>query len=175
MPASAINRRASTGRRTRSETSARSSHEVMFFVIIAAFSFISVTLNVIHHQAIPDLNIPHAHPHMEKPDLIPEKLPQKVQIHDTVKRDEKDVKVTAKVDNGNHEPQEEEKEEEVGGEHHTIGGLSCKAFGGPDDEFAQKEMVYWSDIPSDAKYVSPFKKKNGPTQYMTFEPDGGET
>ena len=67
--------------------------------------------------------------------------------------------------------------DEGGDGQHTIGGLSCKAFGGPDDEIATKEMVYWSDIPSDAKYVSPFKKNNeargGGTQYMTFEPDGG--
>jgi len=54
---------------------------------------------------------------------------------------------------------------------HTLGGLSCAAHGGPSDEIAS-EMIYWSDIPSDSDYVSPFKKK-GETKYMTFEPDGG--
>jgi hypothetical protein len=38
--------------------------------------------------------------------------------------------------------------------------LSCAKHGGPDDEFAQ-EMVYWQDIPSDARYVSPFHSKHG--------------
>lgn len=65
----------------------------------------------------------------------------------------------------------------VSGEEHRLGGLTCKAYGGPDDETAVKEMVYWSDIPSDSKFVSPFKKNNdakgGTRQYMTFEPDGG--
>jgi len=61
---------------------------------------------------------------------------------------------------------------------HIIGGLSCSVYGGPDDESATKEMIYWSDIKSDAEYVSPFKKHNdakkgSATQYMTFEPDGG--
>ena len=60
---------------------------------------------------------------------------------------------------------------------HSLGGLKCAAYGGPEDEIAIKEMVYWSDIPSDSEYVSPFKRNNeakgGPVQYMTFEPDGG--
>jgi hypothetical protein len=52
--------------------------------------------------------------------------------------------------------------------------LSCTAHGGPNDEYAQ-EMVYWSDIPSDARYVSPFRAKRGQQRrYLTFEPDGGK-
>ena len=58
------------------------------------------------------------------------------------------------------------------GDGHTLGGLSCDKHGGPSDEVAA-EMVYWSDIPSDSQFVSPFKKE-GETKYMTFEPDGGE-
>ena len=58
------------------------------------------------------------------------------------------------------------------GDGHTLGGLSCAKHGGPSDEGAA-EMVYWSDIPSDSQFVSPFKKE-GETKYMTFEPDGGE-
>lgn len=54
-----------------------------------------------------------------------------------------------------------------------IARLSCEKYGGPPDEFAQ-EMVYWEDIPSDARYVSPFKQKHrSQRRYMTFEPDGG--
>lgn len=59
------------------------------------------------------------------------------------------------------------------GDVHTLGGLSCAKHGGPSDEIAA-EMVYWSDIPSDNIFVSPFLNKEGKTKYMTFEPDGGE-
>lgn len=51
--------------------------------------------------------------------------------------------------------------------------LSCAAYGGPEDEFAQ-EMVYWQNISSDERFVSPFTPPKGqPRKYMTFEPDGG--
>ena len=53
----------------------------------------------------------------------------------------------------------------------TLHTLNCDAFGGPPLEAAQ-EMVYWADIPSDAKYISPFYDSSV-KKYMTFEPDGG--
>ena len=60
---------------------------------------------------------------------------------------------------------------------HEIAGLSCRAYGGPSDEFAQKEMVYWQDIKTDSLYESPFRKhhrmEDKEPKYMTFEPDGG--
>jgi hypothetical protein len=54
--------------------------------------------------------------------------------------------------------------------------LECAAYGGPNVD-ASQEMVYWQDIPSDTRYVSPFKGSNddGSPKYMTFEPDGGGT
>ena len=55
---------------------------------------------------------------------------------------------------------------------HTLAGLHCDKYGGPSQE-AAKEMVYWEDIPSDARHFSPFHKRQGPTQYLTFEPDEG--
>ena len=52
----------------------------------------------------------------------------------------------------------------------TLGGLNCDKFGGPEEEFAQ-DMVYWSDIPSDAEYVSPLHVRRGQhKKYLTFEP-----
>ena len=56
-----------------------------------------------------------------------------------------------------------------GQEHHPIAGLSCADHGGPDDE-SVSEMVFWSDIPSDSDYKSPFYDTD---KYITFEPDGG--
>lgn len=52
-----------------------------------------------------------------------------------------------------------------------IGELICDDHGGPSKELAA-EMIYWKDIPSDASWVSPFKKPNR-RQFLTFEPDGG--
>lgn len=53
--------------------------------------------------------------------------------------------------------------------HHPIAGLNCKDHGGPDDESAN-EMIFWSDIPTDSNYKSPFYD---PEKYITFEPDAG--
>jgi hypothetical protein len=55
---------------------------------------------------------------------------------------------------------------------HRLAGLNCDKWGGPYHDAAQ-EMVYWEDIPSDERFASPFHQSNGPTQYLTFEPDGG--
>ena len=54
---------------------------------------------------------------------------------------------------------------------HDLAGLSCSDHGGPGDELA-KEMIYWSDIPSDDKFVSPIGAKSERRKYLTFEPDG---
>jgi len=63
--------------------------------------------------------------------------------------------------------QKEDKEEE-----HTVAGLSCSEYGGPPDDYATSEIVFWSDIPSDAKYHSPFYDHNN-VKYLAFQPDGG--
>lgn len=65
------------------------------------------------------------------------------------------------------------------------GTLSCDKHGGPNDDFAQKEMVYWSTIPSDSlyqsHYLSNLQRYNKETKnqvrakrmYLSFEFDGG--
>lgn len=55
---------------------------------------------------------------------------------------------------------------------HRLANLSCEKYGGPSDDIS-KEMVYWSDIPSDSSYVSPFFREDKEEKYLTFEPDGG--
>ncbi len=52
---------------------------------------------------------------------------------------------------------------------HETAGLSCSDHGGPSDELAE-EMIFWSDIPSDSEYKSPFYDEE---KYITFEPDKG--
>ena len=55
---------------------------------------------------------------------------------------------------------------------HDLAGLSCSEdHGGPSDEIA-KEMIYWSDIPSDDAFVSPIGANSKKRKYLTFEPDG---
>ncbi len=54
---------------------------------------------------------------------------------------------------------------------HDLAGLSCSDHGGPSNDVAN-EMIYWSDIPSDNKFVSPIGANSKRRRYLTFEPDG---
>ena len=57
----------------------------------------------------------------------------------------------------------------AGNNGHKLAGLRCKEkYGGPEDEYAEKEMAFWSDIPSDASYKSPFMDET--ERFLTFEP-----
>ena len=62
-------------------------------------------------------------------------------------------------------------DEVLGGETgHKLAGLHCKEkYGGPEDEYAENEMAFWSDIPSDAAYKSPFMDTDT-ERFLTFEP-----
>jgi len=61
------------------------------------------------------------------------------------------------------------------------GTLSCEEdYGGPSDEVATREMVYWYDIPADAVFAGPYgddddeeEKEKKEEQYLLFELDGG--
>jgi len=60
---------------------------------------------------------------------------------------------------------------------HPVAHLNCEDHGGPKNKQIIDEMVYWSDIPSDAAYLSPMHPLNDPNtpddteRYLTFEPD----
>ena len=62
---------------------------------------------------------------------------------------------------------------------HPVAHLSCHDHGGPSDEKIVDEMVFWSDVPSDADYLSPMHPSVDPRtdssveRYLTFEPDHG--
>jgi len=57
---------------------------------------------------------------------------------------------------------------ELGG--HKLAGLKCQEkYGSPDDAYAEKEMAFWSDFPSDSSYKSPFMD-NDTERYLAFEP-----
>mmetsp|Transcript_59331 Transcript_59331/g.126130 ORF Transcript_59331/g.126130 Transcript_59331/m.126130 type:complete len:187 (+) Transcript_59331:2-562(+) len=53
-------------------------------------------------------------------------------------------------------------------EGHKLAGLRCEEkYGGPADAYAEREMAFWSDIPSDASYRSPFMDET--ERFLTFE------
>ena len=54
---------------------------------------------------------------------------------------------------------------------HDLSGLNCADHNGPSNNFA-REMIYWKDIPSDAKFKSPIGNDPKNRKYLTFEPDG---
>ena len=55
---------------------------------------------------------------------------------------------------------------------HPLGGLDCADHGGPTARVAVDDMIYWSDLPADSTYKSPFSRDKGSRkQYLTFEQD----
>ena len=56
------------------------------------------------------------------------------------------------------------------GEQHKLAGFKCQEkYGGPDYAYAEREMAFWSDIPSDASFKSPFLRGEE-EKFLTFEP-----
>ena len=177
--------------------------ETMFLIMIVIFVLLSVFTNILHEFDISSSStFPLPHPsfagvlfHRKSPNSAVAAVHEpKVQKEESktknkfefgqngeIEKDDKKVdEEMGKAQEEEEESEDEEEEEESEGEiadkknAHNLGGLSCAAYGGPSDEIAA-EMVYWRDIPQDSDYMSPFKhkKKDGPVQYMTFEPDGG--
>jgi len=62
---------------------------------------------------------------------------------------------------------------------HPVAHLNCADHGGPTDPQIIEEMVFWSDIPTDADYLSPMQTLKDPytpddaEKFLTFEPDIG--
>ena len=62
---------------------------------------------------------------------------------------------------------------------HPVAHLNCADHGGPTNQKIINEMVFWSDIPSDASYLSPMHPLNDPhtpddtERFLTFEPNHG--
>mmetsp|Transcript_775 Transcript_775/g.1319 ORF Transcript_775/g.1319 Transcript_775/m.1319 type:complete len:544 (+) Transcript_775:274-1905(+) len=174
-----------------STTNRPNNYEVIFMMIVSAFTIISIMLNMVLHESTGNINdnpIKH-HPVLKRHrnhnrNSSKKMMIQKSSANIEVLRSDLQENVEETVSNlDNHNVgtdiamKSTSSQEGSSNEEHSLGGLKCESYGGPDDEIAVKEMVYWSDIPSDSKFVSPFKLNNnakgGTTQYMTFEPDGG--
>ena len=55
---------------------------------------------------------------------------------------------------------------------HPLGGLDCTDHGGPTARVAVDDMIYWSDLPADSTFKSPFSRnKDSRKKYLTFEQD----
>ena len=129
-------------------------NERRFLLILSFFTAISLCLNIMDHKMTTDVISSDYDASLNAVSV------------DNFKMESQGIKVNATVASDN---------DGGGSASHSIGGLSCKKYGGPSDEIAS-EMVYWQEIPSDSTYQSPFykkKKAGGRTQYLTFEPDGG--
>lgn len=153
-------------------------HEKLFFVIVLVFSIMSIGLNIIHHNLVNSVgnHALESHPTLTKREgkkikkffaKAREMVENSKHKHHPHKGTTEKIEGQAPLTKNSHSSTND----------HSLGNLKCALYGGPDDEIAQREMMYWSDIQSDSEYISPFKRNNDakglPTQYMTFEPDGG--
>jgi len=84
------------------------------------------------------------------------------------KEDKKGINISRTISTKNNDPANNNN-------HNDLSGLSCDEYGGPNSSIDYNtkivnDMIYWSDIPTDSKYKSPFF---GSEKYITFEPDDG--
>lgn len=84
----------------------------------------------------------------------------------TSRQHEYELSQAAKSPNGKSDVTSKTNDEEQ----HKLAGLKCaEKYGGPSDEYSEQEMVFWSDIPSDESYKSPFMHGEE-EKFLTFEP-----
>jgi hypothetical protein len=167
----------SISRRKRPEKIRPSNYELTFMIIISVFALLSVALNFLHHDVVTNIEntMPNQHPMLtrERNFQYSKKMLREVSTNPNIQSNQY-LSNNTMVSLDSYSSRNEKNDERTTSDEHSLGGLKCESYGGPDDEIAAKEMVYWSDITSDSKYVSPFKKNNdakgGATQYMTFEP-----
>jgi hypothetical protein len=134
----------------------------MLIVVIGGCCVVSAFVNILHaHNTTHDTAVHQAMKEFleETPNMIKRKSngpPQEAaKVIDMHQEDEGEP-----PERGHHYNEEEHKTDANGAPSALVAHLSCAKHGGPDDQFAQ-EMVYWQDIPSDARYVSPFHSKHG--------------
>lgn len=161
-------------RRSRRTRDGPTTHEKTFMVIVVAFTIISFAVNCLHHEDVGRKGNSGMDHH---PGIIMGRNSRRKKLVSVNRAPDKNKADKASIARINSKAKPEAtmlKVSEKAAGDHSLGELKCSAYGGPDDEIAAKEMMYWSDIPSDAEYVSPFKRSNeakgGSVQYMTFEP-----
>jgi hypothetical protein len=149
-------------------------------VVIGACCVVSAFVNLLHAHGMDSTHDDTAmHQAMKEfmegpPDMIKRKKsegpPQSAVKVEAVAVDVHQEEEEEPPERGGHHPAHDMEEDSDSEDHKAITSdvssspraahLSCQKHGGPEDEFAQ-EMVYWQDIPSDARYVSPFHSKKG--------------
>jgi len=142
--------------------------------VLGASCVISVVLNVMQHQIRIENEISRSYGSRLKNPISKENF--LTSHHRRYRRRKEEMRrredgIDEKIQNVIKSPLSVENEDES--EELKLGSLSCSKYGGPSDEFARKEMVYWNDIPSDANFISPYSNEYEEEKYFTFEPDGG--
>jgi hypothetical protein len=134
-------------------------------VVIGGCCVVSAVVNILHahntthdtavHQAMKEFLEGTPSMIQRKTNGPPQSAVEVTDTHDTHQEEEEEP-----PERGHHYNEEEHKTNANDAPSTFTAHLSCAKHGGPEDEFAQ-EMVYWQDIPSDARYVSPFHSKHG--------------
>jgi len=142
---------ASTSQERRSEQTSRPASNRLFLVFIICCAVVSIVNINLHHM----FHDEHVHIKAQR------------DFHAIIKGSAMDKSTN------NQQQIEQQSDNGSGSTEHQLAGLKCQEkYGGPDDEFAEREMAFWSDIPSDASYKSPFLDE-GEERFLTFEPDHG--
>ena len=162
---SSVNGNGSTRVSTKSNTTTNKpqSKTNCLFVVFAILTFIVSIININFHHTFHDEHV------IEKSHR---EFQQRFQTSrkDVPLVDDYVSKRVDDTDNSNNSSNiSQQSDSNSGTGQHKLAGLHCKEkYGGPEDEYAEQEMTFWSDIPSDASYKSPFLDDT--ERFLTFEP-----
>ena len=133
------------------------------FIVFAILTFIVSIININFHHTFHDEHV------IEKSQREFQQRFQTSRKEVPLVDDYVSKRVDSDIDNSSNSNLSQQSDGSDTGQH-KLAGLKCKEkYGGPDDEYAEKEMTFWSDIPSDASYKSPFLDEST-ERFLTFEP-----
>ena len=162
---------AKTKRSTSNAPSTNASSQT-YLLFLATCLFVTMTGNFLHHHIADPHNI---HKHAQLQFEMQHLGGAHKEIHNELLKKQRKVQqvatsngiVSSEVSNSDTTNNNKAKVPPL----HELSGLNCVDHGGPSNDFA-KEMIYWKDIPSDAKFKSPIGNDPKNRKYLTFEPDG---
>ena len=133
------------------------------FIVFAILTFIVSTININFHHTFHDEHVIEKS-HREFQERFQTSRKEVPLVDDYVS------KRVGDIDNSNNSSNISQQSDSNDTEQHKLAGLKCKEkYGGPEDDYAEQEMTFWSDIPSDASYKSPFLDEST-ERFLTFEP-----
>ena len=133
------------------------------FIVFAILTFIVSIININFHHTFHDEHVIEKS-HREFQQRFQTSRKEVPLVDDYVSKRVDDTDIDNSNNSSNQQPDGNDTEQ------HKLAGLRCKEkYGGPEDEYAEQEMTFWSDIPSDASYKSPFLDEST-ERFLTFEP-----